>query len=763
MANIKLEAALKYAQMGLSIIPTGANKKSHIKWEPYQNRCATVEELNDWWLTWPDANPALVTGRLSGIVALDLDKKHNRTPKEFDLPPTAHAKSGSGGDHFFFKHPSGVFVKSASAISGEGVDSRGDGGYILLEPSTNEKGGKYKWVVPLKSKDDLAEMPEWFKKLTTGSKNDKKWRSGKDGVREGARNETAASMAGKIISSTATELLESIGWGQFKVWNNENTPPISEKELRCVWESIKKANARDEQDGGKVSQANALLDTIFSRKNVVLFNDEQSDGHIALDIGGHFEIRSCRSKALKRWLSSEVYRTQKKAPSSEVVKSILAVLEGRACFDGPRIKLHNRAAWHGSELWYDLTNERWQAVKINKDSWEITDKPPIIFKRYSHHQSQVTPIHNGDVKLFLKYINVVNPEHRLLLLVSLISGFIPDFPHAMLVVFGSQGSSKSTLAKLCRLVTDPSMIEVASFPHSNAELVQALAHHHFLFFDNVSYISEEQSDTLCKAITGGGHTKRALYLDDDDIIYSFMRCIGINGINLVTTRPDLLERSLLVELEPIESTERRAEKELYESFKKDLPFILGGVFDVLVKTIQIQPTIKIDSLPRMADWTIWGCAIAEALGYTKEEFLDAYKNNVNRQTEMLLNENIVAIAVIAFMEKHNDWRDTPTGLLRELSLQAAFEHIDTTEKYWPKASNSLSRKLNELSPSLKKMGILVTINTKGTERYIELKNITKKIVAQDSLVADNSKSDDTDDIIPPTDPEKEFIYPDEDF
>ena len=114
----------------------------------------------------------------------------------------------------------------------------------------------------------------------------------------------------------------------------------------------------------------------------------------------------------------------------------------------------------------------------------------------------------------------------------------------MLVVFGAQGASKSTLSKLARLIVDPSLIEVASFPHSQKELVQALAHHYFLFFDNVSYISEDQSDTLCKAITGGGHIKRELYSDDDDVIYSFMRCIGVNGINLVTTRPDLLEKKL---------------------------------------------------------------------------------------------------------------------------------------------------------------------------------------------------------------------------
>jgi len=239
----KLEWALYYQKMGLSIIPTGAGtdrkKPLLAHWKPYQERCASLEEVKEWWKKWPEANPALVTGKVSGIVALDLDKKYNRTSKEFQIPVTASAKSGNGGEHFFFKYPSGISVKSGSAISGEGVDFRGDGGYILLSPSVNDNGGSYEWIIPLESKDDLTEMPEWLINLVKSDQKEKKWLLGKDGVSEGSRNETAASMAGKIISNTDNELLESMGWEQYQVWNNKNIPPLKIKELRVIWESIK--------------------------------------------------------------------------------------------------------------------------------------------------------------------------------------------------------------------------------------------------------------------------------------------------------------------------------------------------------------------------------------------------------------------------------------------------------------------------------------------------------------------------------------------
>lgn len=733
-----LQAALDYEKRGFSVVPVGVDKKPLINWKEYQERRASPVEIEEWYKKYPAMNIAVITGKISGIVAVDIEKGGSSK----GYPATVTAKSGGDGIHLIYKHP-GYEVPNGARIK-ELTDIRGDGGYLLVAPSVSDKG-EYEWLVsPYDS--DFSEWPTWItKKANFKEDKDKKWLNAKKGVSEGSRNDTATSMAGKIISSMDSELLEVIGWEQFEIWNTKNTPPLSEKELRSVWESIKKIHESDIQEDGNKSQASILLENILNRKDVSLFHDEQGRGYISLNIDGHREIWSCGGRKIKLWLSSEIHRTQEKAPTAEVKKSILSVLEGKACFEGSEIKLHDRVAWRDNELWYDLTNKNWQVVKINKDGWEIIDNPPTLFKRYPHHKEQVTPAKNGDVKLFLNYINVANPEHQLLLLVFLVSCFIPDFPHVMLVVFGAQGSSKSTLSKLARSIIDPSLIDVASFPHSQRELIQALAHHYFLFFDNVSHITEQESDTLCKAITGGGHVKRELYENDEDIIYNFMRCIGMNGINLVTTRPDLLERSLLLELERIDPDKRKTEKELYQNFTKDLPSILGGVFDVLVKAINIQPTIKLDSHHRMADWSLWGCAIAEALGYTKEEFLTAYQSNVTRQSEMLLNENIVATSLFSFMEEKKEWEGTATELLQQLYKRTPIDYFEKQEKYWPKSAASLMRKINELRTYLRQIGISVTTKMLGYERRIYLERIKEKEPKQ-LLLTDHTY--DIDDIIP---------------
>jgi hypothetical protein len=181
-----------------------------------------------------------------------------------------------------------------------------------------------------------------------------------------------------------------------------------------------------------------------------------------------------------------------------------------------------------------------------------------------------------------------------------------------------------------------------------------------------------------------------------------------------------------LELDRIDSKNRRQEKEIMDSFQVDLPLIIGGIFDVLVKAIKIHPTIKIDFKPRMADFAIWGCAIAEALGHKKEDFLSAYAENISMQTETALNENIVATAIISFMENKDEWKGVATGLLRELNNHAFLVDINTYEKYWPKASNVLMRKLNEIKISLRDVGINF-ICTAGKTREIILSKIRVKI------------------------------------
>ncbi len=114
------------------------------------------------------------------------------------------------------------------------------------------------------------------------------------------------------------------------------------------------------------------------------------------------------------------------------------------------------------------------------------------------------------------------------------------------------------------------------------------------------------------------------------------RVLILNGINIPAQRPDLLDRCVLIRLEKIPEEKRRDEREVWAEFEAALPRIFGEVLTTLADAMVLEPSVQLDSLPRMADWARWGFAIAEAAGFGGARFLDAYRANLALQNEEAL-------------------------------------------------------------------------------------------------------------------------------
>ena len=137
--------------------------------------------------------------------------------------------------------------------------------------------------------------------------------------------------------------------------------------------------------------------------------------------------------------------------------------------------------------------------------------------------------------------------------------------------------------------------------------------------DNLSRLPLWLSDALCSLSTGGGFATRALYTDGDEKTFDAQRPIILNGIDEVATSGDLLDRAIVVYLPRIPDTERRTEAALRQDFEGARPFILGATFDIVVQGLRKLPSVRRDWLPRMADFALWGCAVAPALGWTPRD------------------------------------------------------------------------------------------------------------------------------------------------
>jgi len=301
----------------------------------------------------------------------------------------------------------------------------------------------------------------------------------------------------------------------------------------------------------------------------------------------------------------------------------------------------------------------------------------------------------------LQLTNLKEEKDRILLKVYIISLFIPEIPHVILILHGRQGSAKSTLQTMIKLLVDPAKPKLLTIYNDVKEFIQQLAHNHIAYYDNLKKAPGWLSDESCKAVTGVGSTKRKLYSDDDDIVYEYKRCLGFSGINASLTEPDALDRSMMIELQRINPENRKDEKVIMTEFFELRPKLLGYIFDILAKALQIKDTIRLNDLPRMADFALWAEAIARAMGYKDLEFINAYYDNIGKQNiEAIENHPLGQVIARFISEKQELLEGSPSEVLGQLQMFAAENNIDTNNKLWPKGDKWFTRRLNQISSNL---------------------------------------------------------------
>ena len=160
MSEVFKTYASNYRKRGFSIIPIkNGSKEASVSWKEFQARRPTKQELKSWGKTFPDANVAIVTGKVSGVVVVDADSKDAiKFVKKLGVPEETPMVRTKRGAHFYFRYPdSGVPSRSFKKL---GLDIKSDGGYVLAPPSVHPDGGTYKWMTELS-----AELPKLPKKL----------------------------------------------------------------------------------------------------------------------------------------------------------------------------------------------------------------------------------------------------------------------------------------------------------------------------------------------------------------------------------------------------------------------------------------------------------------------------------------------------------------------------------------------------------------------------------------------------------------------
>jgi len=460
---------------------------------------------------------------------------------------------------------------------------------------------------------------------------------------------------------------------------------------------------------GRISCADQLI-RICEHSDVMLFHDQFKEAYAWVPLRSHREVVKVHSKKLREWIGHQLWLNQEKAPTSEGLQSAINILSAQAKFTGPEQRLWNRVAWHDGAIWYDLGEA---AVRISPEGWEVIAQPPLLFQRHSHQRPQVRPVPEGDLQYLLRFVNIsgtgteLSPA-QLLFLVSVVVMVVPNIPHPVLCVHAEQSSGKSTLFKVIRHLIDPSITPTLGPQDSLREFVQVASHHWALFLDNLTTLPDWLSDAICRCVTGEGFSKRELFSDDEDMLYSFLRCIGLNGINLVPSKPDLLDRALILPLERIPDRQRRTEREFWDHFETEKPKLLGALFTALSRAMALHDRVQVTHYPRLADFAHWGAAVARALGSSEQAFLTALTANTRAQTSEALQASPVAQALLKLMEGRSSWVGTPQELLKQLDEVVEAAAVDRKSRQWPKDARWVWRRIKEVLPNLLAVGIKAT-------------------------------------------------------
>jgi hypothetical protein len=446
------------------------------------------------------------------------------------------------------------------------------------------------------------------------------------------------------------------------------------------------------------SQADALLRLAQDWECV---HDAGWNAYVVLRSDEVRQVWPLESEGLQQLLAGAYFRTEGRGVSEQSLKSATATLKARAIHSGRLVEVFVRVARVGDVAWIDLCDASWRAIRIDAHGFRVVDQPEVFFVRRPGMQQLPEPVVGGDLTTFFACFNFGAGDNQMLVATVLVNWAMQTSTYPVLVLVAEQGSGKTTATRALRKLIDPNLLDVRTPPGSSRDIYIAANHSHVLAFENLSGMPDSLADDLCRISTGAAYATRKLYSNDAEQQFRVARPVILNGIDEMTGRSDLADRSVVIHLQPVETHARRTESETWSEFDKHHPSWLGWLCSAIQGVLALKEpggTVR----ERMADFSVIGSKLEQWLGWAVGSFSTAYRENRERAILMALESSAIG-AVIQRIVERDQKRMSAGDLLSVLNHNATT--LELKHPGWPRSPKALMNAIRRLNPALRLAGI----------------------------------------------------------
>ena len=492
-------------------------------------------------------------------------------------------------------------------------------------------------------------------------------------------------------------------------------PKLSPKEMKAI--ALGEQSPEPPQEEKKPSQKKILMEFM---QRAEMWHDTDGDAFCTVKVGNHVENLTIRSRAFRDWLTKQYYEKCQEPPGTQAIEEATRVFESEAKFSGKKYQSAQRIGRIGSDIYLFLADDEHRAVHVSASGWKLITNAECPIKFVMKKGQRALPVPKSTTRtlidlLFNVLTNITDPESKVLIAAWLMGCMNPNGPFPILRIEAEQGSGKSFLSKVLKRTIDPSTVDIARSPKNEDDLVVTAQCYWVVSYDNLSGISEDLSDGLCRLATGGGLQKRQLYTDAELISLDAKRPVIINGIDDDSGRDDLRDRMITIRLNKLTNDTRRSEEELTACFELAHPEILGSLLNAVSCALRDRGKVRLEVKSRMLDFAEFISAAESALGIGQGAFAPLYEKHRQQQAQDNLESSPVAQAIINLIEVRHSWKGTLSELLKELKCLCAPEY-----RFFPQTPRGLSNMLNRLSPGLRMAGYEIAKSRTAESRYVEI-------------------------------------------